>query len=80
MARKSTWITAGVLSAAAASAAAVLVRLRRRDTAAEDNLRALADFEPHPQNGKHKKERLPRKLKKHLHAEAGAGHGGGQHW
>jgi hypothetical protein len=80
MARKSTWITAGLLSAAAAGAAVVLAKRHRREHPAEENSRALADFEPHPQNaGRHKKERIPRKLKKHLHAEAGTGHGG-QHW
>lgn len=80
MARKSTWITAGLLSAAAAGAAAILARRRRHEHAAENGLQALADFESHPQNaGRHKKERVPRKLKKQQHhAEAGAGHG--SHW
>ncbi|BCJ77224.1 hypothetical protein CS0771_67680 [Catellatospora sp. IY07-71] len=80
MASKSTWITAGLLSAAAAGAAALAARRRRHRHEAQNGLQALADFEPHPHDaGRHKKERMPRKLKKQLHHAEAVGQGG-SHW
>lgn len=81
MARKSTWITAGLLSAAAAGAGALLAYRKRHQTSLEQHLETLPGFDPHG-TPKHKKERLPRKLKKsraHADAVLSSGHGG-QHW
>ncbi|GAA2386550.1 hypothetical protein Cme02nite_67570 [Catellatospora methionotrophica] len=74
------WITAGVVSAAAAGVGAVMALRNRRHQATEDSYTALAGLSTH-QNGKHKKDRVPRKLKKsRAHAEALASGHGGQHW
>ncbi|GAA1407584.1 hypothetical protein [Catellatospora coxensis] len=79
---KISWITAGVVSAAAAGVGAVMAYRRRRMQATEDSYTALAGLSTHPDSTpKHKKERLPRKLKKsRAHAEALASGHGGQHW